>query len=67
LPLEPLTQREMQVLRLLRTDLSVPEIAQELHISVNTVKTHVKRVYSKLDAHSRYEAIVRAEGLGLTR
>jgi LuxR family maltose regulon positive regulatory protein len=67
LPLEPLTQREMQVLRMLRTDLSVPEIAQELHISANTVKTHVKRIYGKLDAHSRYEAVARAEGLGLTQ
>jgi LuxR family maltose regulon positive regulatory protein len=64
-PLEPLTQREMEVLRLLRTDLAVSEIAQELHISVNTVKTHIKRIYSKLGAHSRYEAVVRAEGLDL--
>lgn len=67
LPLEPLTQREMQVLRLLCTDLSVRAIGQELYISVNTVKTHVKRIYSKLDAHSRYEAVIRAEELGLMR
>ncbi len=63
--LDPLTEREMEVLRLLRTDLSVPEIAQELYISVNTVKTHVKRIYSKLGAHSRYEAVERARELDL--
>jgi len=55
----------MEVLRLLSTDLSGPEIAAELVVSVNTVKTHIKRIYSKLDAHSRYEAIERAKELKL--
>jgi LuxR family maltose regulon positive regulatory protein len=62
---EPLTAREMDVLRLLVTVLSRPEIARELHVSVNTVRTHVRRIYGKLGAHSRAEALGRAEELGL--
>jgi LuxR family maltose regulon positive regulatory protein len=65
LALESLTDREMQVLRLLTTELSGPEIAQELYLSVNTVKTHTKRIYDKLGAHSRYEAVEQAQELGL--
>ena len=65
LPLDALTDREMEVLRLLNTELSGPEIAQELYVSVNTVKTHTKRIYDKLGAHSRYEALERAQELGL--
>jgi LuxR family maltose regulon positive regulatory protein len=63
--LEPLSDRELEVLRLLRTDLSGPEIAAQLVVSLNTVKTHVKRIYSKLDVHSRYEAVERAKELDL--
>jgi LuxR family maltose regulon positive regulatory protein len=55
----------MEVLRLLSTDLSGPEIAAELVISLNTVKTHVKRIYTKLDVHSRFEAVTRATEIGL--
>jgi LuxR family maltose regulon positive regulatory protein len=62
---EPLTAREMDVLRLLNTALSRPEIARELQVSVNTVRTHVRRIYGKLGAHSRAEALGRAEELGL--
>jgi LuxR family maltose regulon positive regulatory protein len=65
LPLEPLSDRELEVLRLLNTDLSAPEIAAELVVSVNTVRTHIKHIYSKLDAHSRYQAVERAKDLGL--
>jgi LuxR family maltose regulon positive regulatory protein len=65
LPVDPLSDRELEVLRLLTTDLSAPEIAAELVVSVNTVRTHIKHIYSKLDAHSRYEAVERAKGLGL--
>jgi LuxR family maltose regulon positive regulatory protein len=43
----------------------MPEIADELHVSLNTIKTHMRRVYAKLDAHSRGEAVDRARGLGL--
>ncbi len=63
--LDPLTEREGQILRLLAAGLSTPEIAEELIISVGTVRSHVKRLYSKLDAHSRHEAITRARELGL--
>jgi LuxR family maltose regulon positive regulatory protein len=62
---DPLSERELEVLRLLGTDLSGPEIATELAVSVNTVKTHIKNIFSKLDAHSRYEAIERAKQLDL--
>jgi LuxR family maltose regulon positive regulatory protein len=62
---EPLSDRELEVLCLLSTDLSAPEIAAELVISANTVRTHIKHIYSKLDAHSRYEALERAKELNL--
>jgi LuxR family maltose regulon positive regulatory protein len=63
--LEPLSERERAVLRLLPTLLSYPEIAGELFVSVNTVKTHVKGIYRKLDVTSRRAAVVRARGLRL--
>ncbi|HUV94069.1 MAG TPA: LuxR C-terminal-related transcriptional regulator [Anaerolineae bacterium] len=63
--IEPLSERESAVLRLLRTDLSSTGIAQVLHVSVNTVRSHQKSIYGKLDVHSRFEAIMRAEELGL--
>jgi LuxR family maltose regulon positive regulatory protein len=62
---EPLSARELEVLRLLRTSLSQREIADELYVSVNTVRSHVKHVYDKLGVHARTEAIARAEELGL--
>jgi len=62
---EPLSRREVEVLRLLATDLTSIEMAQELVISVNTVRSHIKSIYAKLDAHSRYEAIMRATELNL--
>jgi DNA-binding NarL/FixJ family response regulator len=54
---EPLTGRELDVLRLLQGDLSLHEIAGELYLSFNTVKTHARAVYRKLGAHSRGEAV----------
>ena len=54
--MEPLSQHEYRVLRLLVAGLSNPEIANELVVSVNTVKTHVKNIYGKLNVSSRKEA-----------
>jgi LuxR family maltose regulon positive regulatory protein len=64
---EPLSDRELEVLRLMAADLSAPEIAEELVIAVSTVRSHIKHIYGKLDAHSRYEAIERARELDLVR
>jgi LuxR family maltose regulon positive regulatory protein len=63
--IEPLSARETEVLRLMRTSLSLPEIARELYVSANTVRSHAKHIYAKLDVHSRSEAIERAADLGL--
>ncbi|MEZ5298442.1 MAG: LuxR C-terminal-related transcriptional regulator [Ilumatobacteraceae bacterium] len=52
-----LSERELDVLRLLRSELSGPEIARELHVSVNTLRTHTKSIYTKLGATSRREAV----------
>ena len=62
---DPLSQRELEVLRLLVTDLSAPEIAGTLFISASTVRSHIKQIYSKLDAHSRFEAVSKARELNL--
>jgi LuxR family maltose regulon positive regulatory protein len=63
--IEPLSKRELEVLRLLTTPMPHTEIAAELYVSVNTVRTHIKNIYSKLDVHSRMEAVQQAEELGL--
>ena len=63
--IEPLSQRELEVLRLFRTELSGPEIARELVIGLSTVRTHTKSIYSKLNVNSRRAAVRRAEELGL--
>jgi LuxR family transcriptional regulator, maltose regulon positive regulatory protein len=62
---EPLSHAEARVLRFLQTSLSVPEIARELYVSVNTVRTHMRHLYDKLGVHRRMEAINRARALGL--
>jgi LuxR family maltose regulon positive regulatory protein len=62
---EPLSQGETRVLRYLPTNLSAPEIARELSVSVHTVRTHVRHVCGKLGAHSRTEAVTLARTLGL--
>ena len=56
---------ELRVVRYLPSNLKAPEIAAELHVSANTVKTHLRHIYTKLDAHSRTEAVHRARQLGL--
>ncbi len=63
--IEPLSERELQVLRLLATDLSTGEIAGQLFVAVSTLRTHSKRIYGKLQAHSRMAAVLRARELGL--
>jgi DNA-binding NarL/FixJ family response regulator len=54
---DPLTDREVDVLRMLQGSLSLHEIASALYLSPNTVKTHARAVYRKLGAHSRTEAV----------
>ncbi len=63
--LEPLSQRELEVLRLLNTHLSSTEIAQELFIAPSTVRSHIKNIYSKLNVHRRGDAVQRAQELNL--
>jgi len=64
-PLEPLSDSEIRVLRYLPTNLSAREIANELYVSANTVKTHMHHLYRKLGTHGRGEAVERARTLGL--
>jgi LuxR family maltose regulon positive regulatory protein len=63
--IEPLSERELEVLRLLATDLNGPEIARELVVSLNTIHTHTKNIYSKLGVNNRRAAVRRAEELDL--
>ena len=62
---DPLSDREQQVLRLLDSELSGPEIARALFISPNTLRTHTKHVFTKLGVSSRREAVARARERGL--
>jgi LuxR family maltose regulon positive regulatory protein len=63
--IEPLSQRELEVLRLFKTELSGPEIADELVIGLSTLRTHTKSIYSKLNVNNRRAAVNRAEELNL--
>jgi len=65
LRLEPLSTSELRVLRYLPTNLTGPEIAGELCVSHNTVRTHITHLYGKLGTHTRAEAVARARALGL--
>jgi LuxR family transcriptional regulator, maltose regulon positive regulatory protein len=62
---EPLSERELEVLRLLRSELSGPEIAGQLIVSLNTLRTHTKNIFNKLGVNNRRAAIRRAEELDL--
>ena len=63
--IEPLSQRELEVLNLLAEGLSNQEISSKLHISISTVKGHTSQIYGKLNVHNRTQAVARARSLGL--
>ena len=63
--IDPLSERELQVLRLLNSSLSVPDIAEEIHLAPTTVRTHIQHVYQKLGVHGRIAALQKAEELGI--
>jgi LuxR family transcriptional regulator, maltose regulon positive regulatory protein len=63
--IETLSERELDVLRLLRSDLNGPEIARELMVSLNTVRTHTQKIFAKLAVNNRRAAVRRAEELNL--
>jgi LuxR family transcriptional regulator, maltose regulon positive regulatory protein len=63
--LEDLTQGEIRVLHYLPTNLTAREIARELHLSVNTIKTHLRHLYAKLGARTRTQAVEQARALAL--
>jgi LuxR family maltose regulon positive regulatory protein len=62
---DPLSDRELEVLKLLTTELTGPEITSELMVSLNTMRTHTKNIYSKLGVNSRRTAVRRAKELNL--
>ena len=62
---DPLSQRELEVLRLLDSELTGPQIAQELYVTLNTLRTHTKRIFTKLDVRTRAAAVRRAREHGL--
>jgi LuxR family maltose regulon positive regulatory protein len=62
---ESMTERELEVLRLLDSRLSNREIAQRLFVSLDTVKSHTKHIYAKLGVRARHQAVGRAKELGL--
>jgi LuxR family maltose regulon positive regulatory protein len=64
---EPLTERELEVLRLMAAGKSNQEIADELIIAISTVRSHVKSIYGKLGASNRVQAMLRARQMGLVK
>ena len=64
-PVDPLTDRELAVLRLLRGTLSLREIGHELHLSQNTIKTHAQAIYRKLGVSTRPDAVEKGRETGL--
>jgi LuxR family transcriptional regulator, maltose regulon positive regulatory protein len=63
--LDELSEAELRVVRYLPSNLRAPEIAAELFVSTNTIRTHLRHIYAKLGAHGRAEAVDRARELGL--
>jgi DNA-binding NarL/FixJ family response regulator len=64
-PAQPLTRREIEVLQLLRGPLPRREIAAELRLSLNTVKSHTRAIYRKLGVSTRHAAIARGQDAGI--
>mgnify|MGYP001825967594 CR=1 FL=1 len=62
---EPLSERELEVLQLIADGLTNQEVANRLYLTLNTVKAHTRNIYGKLDAHSRTQAVARAKALGV--
>jgi len=62
---EVLSQRELEVLRLLDSELTGPEIARQLYVTLNTLRTHTKRIFTKLDVTTRAAAVRRGYERGL--
>ncbi len=62
---ESLSEREMEILRMLESDLPIPEIAANMTIAVSTLRTHIRNIYQKLDTHSRFETVSKARELNL--
>jgi ATP/maltotriose-dependent transcriptional regulator MalT len=62
---DPLTARELEILRLIADGISTEQVAQKLYLSVQTIRWYLKQIYGKLDVHGRVEAIVRARELHL--
>jgi LuxR family transcriptional regulator, maltose regulon positive regulatory protein len=62
---EPLSEREIEVLQLIAEGLTNQEIASKLYLSLNTVKAHTRNIYGKLDAHHRTSAVAKARALGI--
>jgi LuxR family maltose regulon positive regulatory protein len=63
--IEPLSEREIEVLQLIAEGLSRQEVAEKLFLSLNTVKTHARNIYSKLGVNNQMQAVGKARGLGL--
>ncbi|MBV8999438.1 MAG: response regulator transcription factor [Solirubrobacterales bacterium] len=63
--LDELSAAEVRVIRYLPSNLRAPEIASELFVSTNTIRTHLRHIYAKLGVHNRAEAVTRARELGL--
>jgi LuxR family maltose regulon positive regulatory protein len=63
--IEPLSEREIEVLQLIAEGLTNQEIANRLYLSLNTVKAHTRNIYGKLDVHHRTGAVARARSLGI--
>lgn len=64
---DPLSDRELEVLRLLASDLDGPDLARHLVVSLNTLRTHTRHIYAKLGVNSRRAAVRRAGELNLLR